>query len=238
MAELTGVKSLPQIVEEYLFLSKRPMDEYTRYMQLAINGFKEAKLFHLKGFSKVVKMTVSDIKTIDLSSIDDYMSFIAVGVPLNGEYWWLTERDAVCFTQTGSTLDADDGEGVDVNDSYFFGYQGSGGINREGYIKFDEANRRIVLNKLQATRTEVFLLYVSTGVNAGATTYIPERTKQMLFAYINWMDKVFVDDPAQKIAIAEKHYQQEVDKLKYLEAPSIQAFRDALMEVTNQLSDR
>lgn len=238
MAELSGVKTLPQIVEEYIFLTKKPMDEYTRYMQLAINGFKEAKLFHLKGFAKIVKMTVSDIKTIDLSTLTDYISFIAVGVPLNGEYWWLTERDAICFTQTGTTLDSDDGEGVDVNDSYFFGYQASGGVNREGYFKIDEANRRIVLNKLQSTRTEVFLLYVSTGVNAGEATYVPERVKNMLFSYINWKDKLFTDQNPNLMAMAKDDYFGEVDKLRYLETPSIQEFRDALMSVTNQLSDR
>jgi len=236
MAELSGIKTLPDMVEEYLFLSKKPMDEYRRYQQLAINGFKEAKLFHLKGFATVTKLTVSAIKTIDIP--DDYMSFIAVAVPIQGQYWWLTEKEALVFSQSGVTLDDDDGEGVDVNDSYFYDYQSAGGINTEGYIKIDEANRRIILNKLVSTRTEVFLIYTSTGVNAGASTYIPERAKNMIFAYINWMDKVFTDEHPAKIQMSEKHYFQEVDKVKYLEAPSLQAFHDALLEVTNPLPQR
>jgi len=238
MAEISGVKTLPQVVEEYLFLSKKPMDEYTRYFQLAIRGFKKAKLFHLKGFPKVVKLTVSDIKTIDISSVDDYMSFIAVGVPLNGEYWWLTERGHLVFSQSGATLDSDDGEGVDVNDSYFYDYQSGGGINREGYIRVDEANRRIIINKLQASRTEVFLLYISTGINAGAATYIPDRVVPMLHAFMSWMDKSYTDQNPAVIKMAQDHYFSEVDQVKYLEAPSLQAFRDALSEVTNQLASR
>jgi len=236
MAELAGIKTLTSLVEEYLFLSKKPMDEYRRYQQLAINGFKEAKLFYLKGFATVLKLTVSAIKTIDLP--DNYMEFIAVVVPIHGQYWWLTEKEGLVFSQTGVTLDADDEEGEDVNDSSLDGYQASGGINSEGYIKIDEANRRIILNKLQSSRTEVFLLYTSTGVNAGGSTYVPERVKNMLFAYINWMDKVFVDEHPAKIQMAEKHYFQEVDKVKYLESPSLQAFRDALSEVTNPLAQR
>ena len=236
MAELSGIKSIPDMVEEYLLLSKKPMDEYIRYQQLLINGFKEAKLFHLKGFPKVSKLTVSSINTIDLP--DDYMSFVAVVVPLQGQYWALTEKNAIVFSQTGSTLDEDDGEGVDISDAYLFDYQSAGGVNREGYIRMDERNRRIVLNKLQNSRTEVFLIYNSTGVNAGATTYIPERVKNMLFAYINWMDKVWTDQHPVAIKTSMDIYYGEVDKVKYLEAPSLQAFRDALWSVTNPLPQR
>jgi hypothetical protein len=236
MAELDGIKTLPQVVNEYLFLAKKPMDEYFRYQQMAINGFKEAKLFHLKGFMTVAKLTVSSIKTIDLP--DDYMSFVAVGVPIQGQYWWLTEKDSLVFSQTGSTLDEDDGEGVDIKDAYYFDYQSSGGINREGYLQIDEANRRIILNKLQSSRTEVFLLYVSTGVNAGAVTYVPERAKNMIHAYMSYMDKLYTEQHPGLTAQAKDHYFGEVDKIKYLEAPSITAIKDALYEVTNQLPDR
>jgi len=236
MAELSGIKSLPQLVEEYLFLTKKPMDEYFRYQQLAINGFKEAKLFHLKGFAKVVKLVVTAIDTIDLP--DDYMSFIGVAVPIKGEYWLLTEKGAMVFSQDAAPLDADDGEGVDVSDAYYFDYQSSGGINKEGYIRLDEANSRIIINNLSNSRTEVFLLYVSTGINAGATTYIPERAKNMIFAYMRYMDKSFTDQPPMAVKMAQDQYFMEVDKVKYLEAPSLQAFRDALWSVTNPLASR
>lgn len=238
MAELDGIKSIPDMVEEYLVLSKKPLDEYTRYQQLLINGFKEAKLFHLKGFYKVAKMTVSSINTIDLSTLTDYMSFIGIAVPIQGEYWLLTEKGAMVFSQSGASLDSDDGEDEEISDAYYFDYQSAGGINKEGYFKLDEANRRIILNKLDSSRTEVFLLYISTGVNAGATTYIPERVKSMLFAYISWMDKVFTDAHPVAIQVARDHYYGEVDKVRYLEGPSLQEFRDALWEVTNPLPQR
>ncbi len=236
MAELSGLKTLPQIVEEYLFLSKKPMDEYFRYQQLAINGFKEAKLFHLKGFPTVAKLEVSAIKTIDLP--DDFMSFIAVAVPIQGQYWVLTEKDSLVFSQSGDTLDDDDGEGVDIKDAYYYDYQSSGGINREGYVLIDEKNRRIILNKLQTSRTEVFLIYVSTGINASAVTYIPERAKNMIHAYMSYMDKMFTEQHPVITQQARDYYFGEVDKIKYLEAPSITAFKDALYEVTNQLASR
>jgi len=236
MAELSGLKTLTQVVQEYLFLSKKPMDEYFRYQQLAIKGFKKAKLFHLKGFATVVKLVVSAIKTITLP--DDYMSFVGVVVPIKGEYWMLTERDAIVFSQTGATLDSDDGEGVDVADSSYPGYTSKGGINSEGYIKMDEANNRIIVNSLPSSRTEVFLLYVSTGVNAGEATYVPGRITDMLHAYMIWMDKVYTEQSPAAIQMAQRHYWDQVDEVKYLESPSLQAFKDALYQVTNQLASR
>lgn len=236
MAELSGLKTLTQVVEEYLFLSKKSMDEYFRYQQLAIKGFKKAKLFHLKGFATVVKLVVSAIKTITIP--DDYMSFVGVVVPIKGEYWLLTERKAMVFSQTGVTLDADDGEGVDIGDTIYPGYPSVGGVNSEGYIKMDEANNRIIINSLPTSRTEVFLLYVSTGVNAGAATYVPGRITDMLHAYMMWMDKVYTDQSPGAVQMAQRHYWDQVDEVKYLEAPSLQAFKDAVSEVTNPLASR
>jgi hypothetical protein len=215
MAEISGLKTLRQAAEELIFVGEKSEGDYFRYLQLIIRGFKDSKLFHLKGFTKVAKLTVSDIKTIDLP--DDYLSFVAVVVPLQGEYWGLTEKETLVFSQSGTTLDADDEEGEDINDSYSITYGATGGKNKQGYIKLDEANSRIIINSLAVGKTEVFLIYVSSGINeAGTDTYIPDAIA------------IYKNQPYEHL---RDEYYRELDKVRYLQMPSLEAMRDALYEV-------
>lgn len=235
MAELSGLKTLRQVTEEAIMMTGNPESNYFRFMQHIIRGFKDARMFHLKGFTKVTKLTVTDIKTIALP--DDYMSFIAVVVPLQGIYWWLTEYDALVFSQSGSTLDSDDEEGEDINDAYTIAYGATGGINKQGYVKLDEANNRIVVNSLNASRTEVFLLYVSSGINeAGTDTYVPDAIVPMLIAYALYKDALYHGD--RKYMDFRDEYYRELDKVRYLQMPSIQTMRDALYSVFTSTPQR
>lgn len=215
-------------------VSGRPESDYFRFMQLVIRGFKDARMYHLKGFTKVAKLTVSDIKTIAIPG--DYISFVAVVVPLQGEYWTLTEKDTLVFSQVGSTLVADDEEGEDINDSYTINYGATGGINRQGYIKLEEAENRIVINSLAASRTEVFLIYVSSGINeAGADTYLPDAIVPMLIPYVLWKNALY---RGERYADFQEDYYRELDKVRYLQMPSIDVLLDSLYEVFTQTPQR
>lgn len=224
MAEISGLKTLKQVVEELIFTGEKSMTDYTRYLQMAIRGFKDARLFHLKGFTKVLKTAVSAINTIPLPA--DYLSFISVVVPINGEYWSLTERESLVFSQTAAPLDTDDGEGVDVDDGYMVSYGDVGGINNQGYIKLDENNNRIIVNSLEADRTHVFLIYVSTGIEeAGTDTYVPDAIVPMLHFYILYKDALLHEKPSK---LLKDEYESELDKVRYLQMDSIQTIRDVL----------
>ena len=224
MAEISGLKTLKQVVEELIQSSERSESDYFRFLQHTIRGFKEAKMIHLNGFTKIAKLTVTDIKTVDLPA--DYMSFVAVVVPISGTYWVLTEKEELVYSQTGAALDADDEEGVDVNDAYTITYGARGGINKQGYIKLDEVNNRIIINKIEADKTEVMLIYVSTGINeSGTDTYVPDRIVPMLHFYTLYKDALYHSKPFEHF---KKEYESELDKVRYIESPSFDAFRDAL----------
>jgi len=233
MAEISGLKTLKQVVDELLFSTERSESNYFRFLQLAIRGFRDANLFHLKGFTKVAKLTVTDIDTIDLP--DDYISFIAAVVPVNGEYWTLTEKETLVYSQV-TTLDTDYEEGEDVVDTYTITYGATGGINKEGYVKLDEKNNRIIVNSLDSDRTEVLLIYVSSGVNeAGTDTYVPDRVVPMMQFFILYKDALFHNLPFEHF---RDEYYREVDKVRHLEAPSFDAFRDTLYSVFTSTPQR
>ena len=234
MAEISGLKTLKQVVEELIFTGDKSMTDYTRYLQLAIRGFKDAKLFHLKGFATVKKLAVSAIDTIALP--DDYLSFVSVVVPLNGQYWSLTEKESLVFSQDAAPLDADDGEGVDIEDGYMGTYGDVGGVNNMGYIKLDENNNRVIVNSLPATTTHVFLIYVSTGINeAGTDTYVPDTIVPMLHFYILYKDALLHERPAENL---KREYETELDKVRYLQMDSIQAIRDVLYSTFTSVPTR
>lgn len=232
--DTAGVKTLENVVQEFMFKSKRPEDEYHRMLQFAIDGLREMRMFHLKGVVRWAKLTLSSINTIAFPS--DYASFVGVCVPVNGQYWFLTEKGRIIVTTTSGGQDSDKGEGVDINDSYFIGYPSAGGINQEGYYKIDDINRRIFINSTD--HTEVILLYNSSGVKYdGTDTYVPVRAVPAIHAHILYNDYVF--SGRMDLALAYRtHLDGEVDKLKYLESPSYHELRDALWEVTNSLPQR
>ena len=234
MAEISGLKTLKQATEELIFSSGASAENYFRYKQHIIRGFKEAKMLHLKGFTTVAKLTVTDIKTIDLP--DDYLSFVSVVVPLQGEYWSLTEKETLVYSQSGASLDTDDEEGEDINDSYSLSYGATGGKNKQGYIKLDEINNRIIINSLEVGKTEVFLIYVSSGVNAAGTdTYIPDNIIPMLHFYALYKEAIYHNKPYEHF---KKEYEGELDKVRYLQMPSFDAIRDSLYSVFTSVPTR
>jgi len=233
MAETNGLKSLEQVVNEFLFKTKKPKDEYFRFFQFAIDGTREMRMLHMKGVAKWVKLNISANGTIAMPT--DYVSFIGVVVPIEGQFWYLTEKENLVITTTGGVIDPTEGEGVDINDSYYLGYPGSGGINREGYFKIDERNRRIWINSTD--RTDVTLLYNSSGVNLTGTTYVPQRAVAPIHTFMLAKDAMFTGD-ANMASYYALELTKAIDILKYVEAPSAIEIRDVLYSIMNPLPQR
>jgi len=233
MAETNGLKSLEQVVNEFLFKTKRAKDEYFRFFQFAIDGVRHMRMLHMKGVGKWVKLNLNANGTIAMP--DDYVSFIGVVVPIAGQFWYLTEKENLVITTTGGVIDPDEGEGVDINDSYSGGYAGSGGVNLEGYFKIDERYRRIWINSTD--RTKVILLYNSSGVNLTGTTYVPQRAVEPIHTFMLTKDAMFTGD-AKMASYYALELTKAIDILKYVEAPSAIEFRDVLYSIMNQLPQR
>ena len=233
MAETSGLKTLDQVVEEFLFKTKKPKDEYFRFYQFAIDGIRKMRMLHMKGVTKWARLNISALGTIAMPS--DYVSFIGVVVPISGQFWYLTEKNNIVITTTGGALDSDEGEGVDISDSYYMGYPATGGINREGYFKIDEPNRRIWINS--ADRTDVVLLYNSSGVNLTGATYVPQRAVEALHTFMLNKDAMYTGD-ANMASFYALELSKAIDELKYVEAPSAMEFRDVLYSIMNPLPQR
>jgi hypothetical protein len=239
MADTSGTRTLEDVVQILLVKTRRNESDYDLFLQLAIDGYRELRLHHVREGVKVVKKTPTSINTVDYPS--DYISFVAIGVPLNGKLWTLSREDEIITTTTLSggqeTLDSSKGEGVDIPDYAWAGYGASGGNNIEGYYTLDDINRRIVLNSV--TKTEVLLYYVSSGTDLTGTTYVPTKYVPALEAYIMYEDIKFDRNIPSRI---KQDLFREWQRLSIMAAevdlPTLSEIRDEILKTTYPLPRR
>lgn|SRR5512133_352973 len=236
MAELSGIRTLKQVVDGLLFKSSEPKENYMRFYQMAIDAYRDLRLFH--STDKVwLKCVPDSLNRIDFPS--DMLQFVSLSVPINGLLYTLTREDLIVPTVTGTapneTLDATDGEGVDVNKGYYQAYWARGGVNQEGYFTVDYNNRKIILSNVD--RTEVVLCYVSNGVSS-TNSYVPVTAVPAIEAYIMWKDKFYQRDTLPNIDYYFKQYEYECDRLDVLTEPTLDEIADAIRSTYTRLPKR
>ena len=169
-----------------MFKSNIQSSDYFLMYQFAIDGYRDLNMYHFGSQGvNYSKSTVSDVKTINLP--DDYIGFIRLYLPYNGQEWALTENTDIIKTLTldggDYTLDSDYGEGVDINDGST-GLYGSVGGKNSNYYAIDEANRRIHVNL--DVNSELVLVYKSSGISLDDTSYIPIQAEPVIEMYMKW----------------------------------------------------
>lgn len=231
--EVKGYSTLKTIIANVLNdLDGGNMAHYKKYMQWAIRGYKELKLFALPIATTVRLPVNSDIYSVTMP--DDFVNFVAIGIPYNGKLWTFSEYKDLIPTTTEDcgqeTQDTDFGENITQDTGeYIYNYGASGGINQY-YYKKDFGNNRVLLNG-SPTLTNVVLKYVSTGVNIGSQTFIPKVAEEALIAYIHWKRTQFDKSAtAYDKASFKQDWITEFNKLKFVTGSDIEAMYDALYE--------
>lgn len=193
MAEISGLETLEAVVDRTIKKARVGRDRYIDYLDYAIEAYRQLRLYHVQEGKKIAKMTPDSINTFSFP--DDLVDIIGVGVPIDGEVYWLTRRENIITTTTlvgtTETLDSDDGEGVDVAEIGYETFAGRGGNNTQGYYVPEWNLRRVKLSNV--TRTEVLLVYVSSGTNSDDTTYVPKQYSPAIEAYIMWQDAILAE---------------------------------------------
>lgn len=193
MADTPGLITLHDATKKILLKAKKPMEDYDRLLEFVIDGYRELRLRTGNEGVKQVKLTPDDINCVHFPG--DFEDFIGLAVPINGVMWYLSPKKNMVLTtstkQGQETLDSSDGEGVGISTYVFEGYGASGGVNVEGYYAIEWDNRRIRLNA--NTKTEVILVYVTSGTSTDSETYIPYKYLPVIEAYVMWSDVAYVD---------------------------------------------
>lgn len=203
MSDTSRLNTLDVVVRKALEYSSADESQYDIFTQYAIDGLIRLRSGVVKEGCSVIKVTPNAINRISFPQ--DMIEFKALGVPVGGKIYILSERNDIIATYTEGeggelSLDATDGEGVDIPTTQYQGINATGGYNLHGYYKVDWENHVIIINS--TSRSELLLFYTTSGVDTQVTTYIPVKSVDALIAYILWVSKRY----DSRIPISERQY--------------------------------
>lgn len=199
MADTNGRISLDKFINSLLLKENKPLDHYMRYRQIVIEGIMHISIFH-DSVERVVKLTPDSLSRINWP--DDYIDYMALGIPVGGRLWTFTRDDRLVITTSddgggGEEYDTSIGEGFNVSNGQVIGYGAVGGKNPY-YFKNDKDNRRFVLNGFTSDNGDVWLYYFSSGVSSDVETYIPSTHRFALEKWVRYQMAGYADDEANR----------------------------------------
>jgi hypothetical protein len=173
--QISGFSTIDYVVAEM----QVELDDYSttqnqRLTALVVSALREIRLYH-KAAIQVAYLTINEAGIIPFPF--DYMDFINIGIPMNGQLWNLTEDNKMLLDR--STDCGEDGRVMSQGSSFENRisiltpswslnrftptYYGVSGGRNTGYYKVDEQARQIQFDG-KIPRGEVVLVYKSTGI--------------------------------------------------------------------------
>lgn len=246
----SGYKELDYCVHSVMVdMQETSTINYPRYLKWAIDSYKELNLYQ-STVIKTVELQIEDNMTIDFP--DDYISYVAIGVNVNGKIWTLTQRSDMVLDRRDDCPIAIS-EAVQMSNQlpssqilaivpyrYFFGgsYRGGqyvaeqyaygGGWNYKGYFREDTEMKRFQFSST-FPKTTIILEYKATGFNCDGTVQIKSAAIPVIVSYIHWQRA----ENNNRVPMAEKERKRklhivEFEKLKHFNlAFTLSEFRDA-----------
>jgi hypothetical protein len=222
-----GFRTLKQIVKDIHFESGYGVENWDQIGQFSINAIRELHMFHTKQF-KISKVIV-DTQTNTIDWPTDYIGLCYIGIPKDGKLWTMTREQNLITTTTlvngQETLDPLQGEGLFPSDGQLVGYGTHGGKN-SFYYSEDELNRRFIL--VGANPINILLGYISNGVS-DKDSVIPIRYKECIINFVRWKLKLREPIDYKGADYFKDLYEQECNKLRAFEGPTLDELYDALL---------
>jgi hypothetical protein len=231
MAYTNGLVQIESLITKALYRAKKGEDDFHFFLQLGFDGIRELNAKALDSSIVWTKVTPDNLNRIDYPQ--DLERFIGIGVPYGGKIVFLTRRNDIIATYTDDgdgtySLDATDGEGVDLPRAQWEGMHAEGGVNIHGYFSLDDKAREILINSV--TRSELILVYSTSGIYTDQIQYVPTIASEALIAWILWKDAEGDARNNAQAAFAEwrkQRYVEERQELKRL-GFSVREFWDVL----------
>jgi len=212
MADTSALVSIENAVTDYLLGYKKTTEDYVIYLKHACTLLTDF-MIHDSQEARSEKIAVSALGIIEMPT--DLIRLKDVCVAWNGEWWTMTERPNMVNTTTFTGLveghDTDFGEGVAIHDG-ITGTFGSKGAVNDYYYAVDMKQRRIFIDGLVSDT--VLLRYVSSGISATETTYIPILLVPMLESYLLEKETYWIPELVRERPMREKSFTNERLKVR------------------------
>lgn len=227
--DTSGVIKINNVVSEYLMQTNEKITNQPLIYQLCLNAVRECNLFKAPDATKMVRLTLD--KNLIANFPEDLLKVKKIGVILEGKVYTLTKDENIITTTTEQDgeeiVNSDYGEGVNINELYYRGYGGKGGVNKLGYYKIDYSKRRIVFRNV-SRETIILLEYTTSGISLDGETLIPVVIKEYIKSFITYeLVRHRLDVPLYLKDDYKKQMWNEGDKIKALTMPSMEDILDA-----------
>jgi len=219
-------KTLDSIVNEILLESQIDKSQYYRVLSFAIKAIRDINLFSYGTTMKCAKLITDNNHMVDLPG--DYLDFVSIGIPHNGELITFTKDKKLIRTTTlvngVNSLSVDNGEGVVKKDGRLWGYGSTGGHNDYVYC-IDLNLGKIIINSHKLisypdktpVNKEIQLWYTTSGVSLDGETLVSSIISDAVNAYVTYYmalrSPIKTRADAMKINLYKQDYEKEIHKL-------------------------
>ncbi len=237
--ETNGLITLQTCVDDAL----NKLDSYSdsligRYLRFAERGLAKLNLFVLDN----VRTEVLEINTrINQVSVPaDFVRLIRLGVEINGKIYTLTndkelrvDKDFSCETEPSGSSDATVTDNFCRSDNYCgWNYQLRGGISEYGTYRI---NNNVIQFGQDVNLETVTIEYVGSGMKIADVTYIPEKARETIIAYIMKERLHTGNSTLGERQEAKLDYYEELAQLEAASMPSFDEIYDTFLGLNTPL---
>lgn len=237
-----GYYTATQIIDEALLgIHNTDRSWYLEGAMYFMRGYRDYQLFD--AFQEKERWVEINALNNTVQLPDDLVRLNEVGININGELFSFTEATNMVKPSDAldSTLDALRNEDDKIDRTPSVGY-GAKAQNVEYYYKVDEAERRVILNRVAidksryADRSEVLLRYISNDLDDLEKARVNGDAANLLISYIEWRLVASRPDKFDARYRAEKKAEFDRSETRYrtLLLPSVQEMLDAMYEKSGQ----
>jgi len=223
-----GFVSIDEIVKSYLMDIGAGMERYEQGKHWVLECYRSFN-FDLDTIVKTVTLSLTAWKAVSLPS--DYIDYVMIGVEFDKQIRLFTNDRRISLFQADNVPPNGDPaprigsnslpDPSDISRFFFYNYDGRGmdtgklfGLsvktNGIGEFKINSQRREIQFNLSLTSTTQIYLEYVSDGINPSEKICVNIYAAKLLKLYAHWMRHTF----AKSSTIAEK---QMAEKMYYQE---------------------
>ncbi len=230
MANISATTTLDSIVKDIQELSEESFGNrgYYRMLSLASRALLDINKFYATRVVTRKQYNLSDLTNGVLPYPDDCIAVVGVFYNEGNTLFPVTHRKDLIFEEEGGSVSAT----YEILDNYSANYAQPGAINKY-YVYDDVDGRRLIFDKTDDEK--VWLKYISTGIDSelGQDTIVPEIYRETIENYVMWKDLMFRGQVNAALAYKEE-YKMAAKKLKAIQLPSLEEFKDAVYSTISQ----
>ncbi len=236
MANISATTTLDSIVKDIQELSEESFGNrgYYRMLSLASRALLDINKFYATRVVTRKQYNLSDLTNGVLPYPDDCIAVVGVFYNEGNTLFPVTHRKDIIYGVNSPYYNLDDATDYtkEISDNYSANYAQPGAVNKY-YVYDDVDGRRLIFDKTDDEK--VWLKYISTGIDSelGQDTIVPEIYRETIENYVMWKDLMFRGQVNAALAYKEE-YKMAAKKLKAIQLPSLEEFKDAVYSTISQ----